>query len=210
MLFNDAGALAAYAACRQAGLAVPDQVFFIGVDNDTMLCENTNPPLSSVQPDFENAGFLAARLLDRCFADGRAARRCETYGVRTVVERASTMDVSGASRYVFRAREYLQQRPDGRLTVAEVAAALNLSPRLLEKHFAKCAGRPLREELLDLRFARLRKLLATTKRPVNELIYLCGWGSVSSAKRLFKIRFGQSMRDCRTRKGPPGAPSREP
>jgi len=210
MLFNDAGALAAYAACRYAGLAIPDQVFFVGVDNDTMLCENMNPPLSSVQPDFERAGFLAAQLLDRCFANGRCERRCEVYGVRAVVERASTMDVSGASRYVFRAREYLQQHPDGRLTVTEVAAALNLSPRLLEKHFAKCAGRTLREELLDLRFARLRNLLATTNRPVNELIYLCGWRSVSSAKRLFKSRFGKSMRDCRTLKVPPDTPGREP
>src|SRR3954469_1005473 len=36
------------AACRGASLAVPDEVAVVGVDNDELLCELSDPPLSSV------------------------------------------------------------------------------------------------------------------------------------------------------------------
>ena len=200
ILYNDQSALPAYAACRLAGLSVPKQVFFIGVDNDDMLCENLSPPLSSILPDFENAGFLAARLLDASFrGELKDEDRHQVYGVKAVVERGSTLDVSGASRYVFLARQYLDQAPDGRISVTAVAAALNLSPRLLQKHFAACTGHTLQGEILDRRFARLCRLLKTTDFPIKELIDLCGWNSLASAKQLFKNRFGCSMKDYRYR-----------
>lgn len=198
MLFNDQAALPAYAACRQAGLSIPAQVFFIGVDNDTTICENLDPPLSSVLPDFEGAGFLAAERLDACLRNNRAfVRRFRSFAVKSVVERGSTIDVSGASRYVFRAREYLDLNPDGRLTVAKLAAELNLSPRLLEMHFARSVGHTIRQEMLDRRFQRLTNLLLTTTRPIYELIDLCGWSSISSAKRLFRKRYGCAIQDYR-------------
>ncbi|MGN0833969.1 MAG: substrate-binding domain-containing protein [Kiritimatiellia bacterium] len=203
LLFNDQTALPVYAACRQAGLTTPGQIFLLGVDNDTMVCDNMNPGLSSILPDFERSGFFAASLLDRCFRQGDAPRgttRIE-YGVASVIERASTMDTSGASRYVLRAREYIEHHPGERLTVGAIAHALNLSPRLLEKHFAACAGRTLQAELLDRRFARLRELLVTTDRPVSELIDMCGWNSISSAKRIFKARYGETMRAWRASGG---------
>lgn len=203
LLYNDQTALPVYAACRQAGLTTPGQVFLLGVDNDTMFCDNISPGLSSVLPDFERSGFLAAELLERFFRRGGSPRgtvRVE-YGVASVVERASTMDISGASRYVLRAREYVDRHPGERLTVAAIAHALNISPRLLEKHFAASAGRTLREELLERRFARLRELLVTTDRPVGELIDLCGWNSISSAKRIFKTRYGETMRAYRASGG---------
>ncbi|MBO7683769.1 MAG: substrate-binding domain-containing protein, partial [Kiritimatiellae bacterium] len=36
----------------------------LGVDNDALICENARPRLSSVQPDFEEEGRLAAETLD--------------------------------------------------------------------------------------------------------------------------------------------------
>ena len=46
-------------ACRLAGLNVPSQIQVLGVDNETYVCEQTIPSLSSLMPDFENGGFLA-------------------------------------------------------------------------------------------------------------------------------------------------------
>lgn len=51
--------------CRQHDIAVPEQVAVLGVDNDTVLCELSDPPLSSVIPDTDRIGFEAAALLDR-------------------------------------------------------------------------------------------------------------------------------------------------
>src|SRR6185503_3539756 len=50
-------------ACRRLGVAVPDEVAVIGVDNDDLLCELSDPPLSSVIPNTQRTGYEAARLL---------------------------------------------------------------------------------------------------------------------------------------------------
>ena len=57
--------------CRELDVRVPDEVAVIGVDNDELVCELADPPLSSVIPDTRIArtGYEAARLLDR--DDGR-------------------------------------------------------------------------------------------------------------------------------------------
>ena len=37
----------------------------MGVDNDDVLCNLCDPPLTSIEPDTERLGFEAARLLER-------------------------------------------------------------------------------------------------------------------------------------------------
>ena len=51
--------------CREAGIKIPSEVGVLGVNNDPLLCENSNPKLSSVQPDFMEEGHLAAELLEK-------------------------------------------------------------------------------------------------------------------------------------------------
>ena len=48
---------------------MPKDIAVIGIDNDVVICENTIPALASVAPNFEQAGYLAAELLSRRFAD---------------------------------------------------------------------------------------------------------------------------------------------
>ena len=55
-------------ACREVKVAVPDDVAVIGVDNDEVLCELSDPPLSSVDSNTEQTGYRAALLLDQLMA----------------------------------------------------------------------------------------------------------------------------------------------
>ncbi|MGO4274442.1 substrate-binding domain-containing protein, partial [Paenibacillus sp. TAF58] len=52
-------------ACRIAGIAVPDEVAVLGVDNDELLCELSNPPLSSIKTNAVKTGYQAVELLER-------------------------------------------------------------------------------------------------------------------------------------------------
>ncbi|MFT3789363.1 MAG: XylR family transcriptional regulator [Tepidisphaeraceae bacterium] len=61
-------------ACREAGIAVPEQVAVIGVDNDPVRCNLSDPPLSSVAPNARRIGYLAAEHL-AAMMDGSPARR---------------------------------------------------------------------------------------------------------------------------------------
>ncbi len=51
--------------CRELGIAVPEEIAVLGVDNDQLLCELADPPLSSVICNTQRTGFEAAALLDR-------------------------------------------------------------------------------------------------------------------------------------------------
>ena len=51
-------------ACRDAKIAVPEHVAVLGTDNDELLCDSAEPPLSSILPDHERAGYVAAERRD--------------------------------------------------------------------------------------------------------------------------------------------------
>ena len=60
---NDETAAVVAEAARAARLNIPRDLTLLGVDNDTSLCDSSHPTLSSIQMDFESAGYLAARML---------------------------------------------------------------------------------------------------------------------------------------------------
>ena len=51
-------------ACKIAELHVPEDVAVIGVDNDDLICDLCDPPLTSVALNIEKAGYETAKLLD--------------------------------------------------------------------------------------------------------------------------------------------------
>ncbi|NIN34840.1 MAG: substrate-binding domain-containing protein, partial [Gammaproteobacteria bacterium] len=65
MACNDDRGEWAIEACKIAGLSVPDEIAIIGVDNDQLICDLCNPPLSSIVLNVEKAGYEAAALLDK-------------------------------------------------------------------------------------------------------------------------------------------------
>ena len=65
MAAYDARARHVLEGCRELRLRVPDDVALIGVDNDPIMCELANPPLSSVEQGCYRLGYEAAALLDR-------------------------------------------------------------------------------------------------------------------------------------------------
>ena len=64
MAGNDIRGIQMLDACRRAGVAVPEEVAVVGVDNEEFVCLLAYPPLSSVIPDAFRVGYEAAGLLD--------------------------------------------------------------------------------------------------------------------------------------------------
>ena len=73
MACNDVRARHVLEACRSLGLRVPHDVAVLGVDNDEMICELTDPPLSSIDQAARRIGYEAAAALDRLMAQAPAA-----------------------------------------------------------------------------------------------------------------------------------------
>ena len=99
---SDAIAVTVLSVCRTSGIAVPDDIAIVGVDDNVELCESTSPTLSSIRPDFRQGGRLAARLLARLFRCRamrlqlhRALSRCFSQSDRTESPRLAKAKTSG-------------------------------------------------------------------------------------------------------------------
>jgi LacI family transcriptional regulator len=77
-------------ACRQLNLRVPDEVGVIGQHDDHLLCELCDPPLSSVIPNPQSAGYQAAALLDRMMNGKRIGKKVRPVKPMGVTTRSST------------------------------------------------------------------------------------------------------------------------
>jgi len=182
--------------CRRQGLKVPDDVAVISVDNEEFLCESATPPLTSIQPDFEREGFEAANAVVGLL-DGRSVpERIECGTLRTVVRR-STDEKDYAAGIVGRALSYINANATSGATVEDVCASLNVSRRLLDIYFKSVKGIPPREALVEARLAALKKALRNSDLPIAAVCRKCGFGSENHPKKLFRARFGMTMRDFR-------------
>ena len=78
MAGNDPRGIQLLDACRRAGVAVPEEVAVVGVDNDELVCELAYPPLSSVIPDAARIGYEGAALLHRLMKGEAAPAAMQT------------------------------------------------------------------------------------------------------------------------------------
>lgn len=51
--------------CRANGIKIPEEIAVLGVDNDAMTCNLSDPPLSSIDLNIEKGGYEAAQLIEK-------------------------------------------------------------------------------------------------------------------------------------------------
>ena len=178
------------------GLSSPNDIAVLGVDNEWIFCTHMQPTLSSVQPDFERAGFLAAQCLDRMMRAGGGNIRM-TCPVKTIVGRESTAPSNTAGLMIRRAEEFIHDHPSSVTCVGDVARHLKVSRRLLDLRFRAITGKTVLSAIQDEQLDRVRDLLRTTSLSITEISTLCNFRSENHLKSLFKKTFGITMRDYR-------------
>ncbi len=184
-------------ACRQTGLAVPDEVAVLGVDNDELLCELATPPLSSVIPNTRRAGYEAAALLDRLMTGGKVLPEPHLIPPLGVAARQSTDVLALDDREVVRAVQFIRSHACEGINVADVLNAVKISRRVLEQRFRKLLGRSPHEEILHLRLSRVQQLLADTDLPLYTIAERTGFEHVEYLSVAFKRETGLTPRAFR-------------
>jgi len=189
-------------ACRRVGLAVPDQVAVVGVDNDEFLCNLSDPPLSSVAPDTRRTGYEAAALLDRLMS-GRERSRGQATFVQPlgVVARRSTDVLALADPDVSAAVRFIREHACDGIAVKDVLDEVPLSRRVLEGRFRKLFGRTPHDEIARVRFERVRRLLRETSLPLADVAQRSGFRNAEYLATAFRREFGLSPNDYRKTAG---------
>jgi LacI family transcriptional regulator len=183
--------------CRLANLHVPEDIAVLGVDNDDVFCELSDPPLSSVALNAETAGYRAAELLDGMMQGKiRKPRRIIVEAVG-VVTRRSTDIVAIKDADVASALQYIRAEQGRGISVDRVAEEVAMSRRSLEKRFRDSIGRTILEEIQLVRLESAKRLLLETTYPISKVAEFSGFGSTGYFIQFFQKRVGKTPRKYR-------------
>jgi LacI family transcriptional regulator len=192
MACNDIRAQQVLTACRARGVAVPDEVAVLGVDNDDVLCDLADPPLSSIVPDTRRIGYDAAALLEQMMAGEPAPTGVTTVAPLGVVTRRSTDVLAIEDRSLARAVRFIREHACEGITVDDVLAEVPLSRSVFERRFARIFGRTPKAEILRAQLDRIKRLLAETDLPLKQIAYKTGFKHPEYLSVAFKERTGQT------------------
>ncbi len=107
----------------------------LGVDNDVLLCDLADPPISSIALDTETAGHEAARLLDGLMKGEPMTGQQIPVRPTHIVTRMSTDMLAVTDSEVAAAVRFIRRNPNRMIQVDDVVEATNVSQRVLEKRF---------------------------------------------------------------------------
>jgi LacI family transcriptional regulator len=184
-------------ACRQLGIEVPEEAAVIGVDSDEIICELSDPPLSSVILNAAQAGYEAAALLDRMMSGQATPQQPILVAPVGIARRRSTDVVAVEDRQVAMALRYIRDHACGEISIADLLKVVHLSRAALHRRFHNALGRSPKAEILRVRLEQSRRLLTETDLTLAEVARRVGFASPEHFCYLFKSKLGQTPGQCR-------------
>lgn len=192
MSCNDVRGRQVLEASALGEMSVPDDVAVVGVDDDQLLCELSNPPLSSVVLNTEQGGYQAAELLDALMTRHKQGSRRIDVKPLWVIPRQSTDVLAVDDPEVAVAVRYIRDTFQKRINVKDVVAHVDLSRRALERRFEQALGRSIRAEIERARLIWAKRLLVETTLPVAKIADAAGFGNPSYLSEVFHREVGET------------------
>ncbi len=190
MAWTDRRGLWLQQRCARVGLAVPDDVALIGVDDDELICNLGEPSLTSVSLPLQRVGYEAAALLDDLMAGQPAPNQPRRLAPAGIVTRKSTDILAVEDPEVAEALRFIRASFDRPISVGDVVAEVSTSRRSLEKRFRETLGRTIHDEIMRVHLLRAKEQLVQTELSVAEVAARSGFRTVEHFHRAFR-RFVQ-------------------
>lgn len=173
--WNDRDAAEVLGVCLDAGLSVPEEVAILGVDDNKIVCENQDIPISSIAHDLERISRERAALLDRLMDGEEPPPKPILIPPRGIVTRRSTDTMAAESPTALAALAYIRDNLAKSFGVDEVARAIGVSRPTLDRIFAAELGTSVAQETLRQRIARAKVMLHETDASISEIAAALGF-----------------------------------
>lgn len=176
--------------CRTLGMLIPDEVAIIGVDNDDLLCNLSDPKLSSVIPNTYETGYKSAELLDRLMRGENISDNTYLIDPIGVATRQSTNILAIKDKYVLEVINFIKHNFQKNITVKDCLQNIPLSRRVIERRFLKELNRTIYNEIVRLKLNKVKQLLIETEIPLYDIAIQSGFKYIEYMSSLFKKKFG--------------------
>lgn len=176
--------------CVRAGIAVPEVVSVLGVDDDAWLCEQQQPTLSSIRIPWALAGYHCALQLHRLLSGAKPEPvLLQPLGV---TERESTRQRHIDDPLLTAVFTYLDDHMAQSPRLGAVADRFGVSRQTLHRRCHRLLGITTETWWLERRLQRATDLLRDSRTAIATIAAQAGFSSPDRFRHAFRQRFGQS------------------
>jgi len=171
--------------CRSVGLDVPHDYAIIGTSNEPSICNSPYPTLTSIDMGFEEIGYRAAGLLDRLMKGKRPPANPELVKPQKLVPRQSTDSFAAEDPLISNALRFIGENSYRPLTVKDVALAVGLNRRSLERRFNQFSSEGIAKQIARMRIERAKRLIIETRSSLKSIAIGCGFRNSDHLSKAF-------------------------
>lgn len=187
-------------ACELCGINVPFDVAILGVDNDEILCNMSNPSMSTINVDIERGGAATAAMAERMVKDPSYLGEDIVLQPLSVVERLSSSLFATNDKEVLMALRYIHANIDSKISVSDILNCVPISRRLLENRFKKMTGMTIYNYISAKRIGRFAQLLLSSNDSISDIAARLDECDTKSISRRFKELKGCTPSEYRRKK----------
>lgn len=190
MCFNDEVAALAMPNALELGRRVPQDLAVMGVDNIPFRTHQSPVALSSVDVGFARIGYEATAALVRQIENPGEKIANQAVRAFKIVSRASTDAHAVEDELVNAALDFIDENRAKRVRVTDVARAVAVSRRVLERRFQDKMGFSVYDVVQNSRLTTAQNLLRSTGLPLKEIAAAAGFRSAQHLSVAFRKKLG--------------------
>lgn len=183
---DDSFALQISEICKINNIHIPQDISLLGVDNDELICQLSDPPISSIVLDVERGGYEAGRLIDRMIRKEIGEPFNIVIQPTRFELRKSTEKYDIPNEHIFKVVNYIEDNFTKNINIETLVAMVPLSRRNLEVKFKEVVGTTIYQFILRCRVDYFAHLLLTTDRTLYDLGLESGFSDCKNVSRIFK------------------------
>lgn len=183
---DDSFALQISEICKINNILIPNDIALLGVDNDELICNLSDPPISSIVLDVEKGGYEVGRLIHELMISEKKKPANIVINPIRVEQRQSTEKYNISNKYILKVVKYIEENFTSDINIESLTQLVPLSRRNLEVKFKKELGISTYQFVLSCRVELFANLLITTNRSLFELAFESGFNDYKNISRIFK------------------------
>jgi len=183
---DDSFALQISEICKIDNIDIPNEIALLGVDNDELICNLSDPPISSIVLDVEKGGYEAGRLLHQLIKKERKDPFNIVINPIRIETRLSTERYVISNKYIMSVAKYIEKNFATDISINDLTKLVPLSRRILEVKFKEELGTSIYQFIINYRIEYFAQLLLTADKTLMDIALQSGFNDCKNISRTFK------------------------
>ena len=179
-------------ACRSQGLQIPEDVAILGADDDELVCNFSDPPLSSIDQNAFGIGYAAAKTLESMLQNPDVVPSPVLIDPIRLIERESTRVYTVSPPWLSDALIFIRRNISNNITASDVYAAVGKSHTLVDSAFRRTFGTSVQKTIIRTRLEEAKRLIRDTSLTLTEIAAKTGFSTAQYFCSSFSKTFGTS------------------